>query len=298
MSSFYRNVKQTQLKVGVFVVICLVALFLSYSWLMDWFMGSKFEKYQVLFDTVNTMERGNTVYFRGVRVGRVTDLSFRHDGILVTIQVEAAVNIDKEATFEIKDKDMMGTKSLEIIPGNHPERLDPREIYRGRGLPGFSDLISNVNSLSEKIESLVDQLDKDDMFVDKLDNLILNADRSLISLQHLMTDINNSDILRSFTELHRASRSINELIADNTDNLLAMLDVTHNTFTKIDSLVTQTGQFVTFFSDMMTTEDGNLNKLLTDDQLYETVINTTRELEILLNDIKKNPRKYFKFSVF
>jgi phospholipid/cholesterol/gamma-HCH transport system substrate-binding protein len=298
MSSFYKNVKQTQLKVGIFVVICLIALFLSYSWLMDWFMGSKFEKYQVLFDTVNTMERGNTVYFRGVRVGRVTDLTFRHDGILVTMMVEANVMIDKAATFEIKDKDMMGTKSLEIIPGNSPERLDPNEIYRGRGLPGFSDLISNVNALSGKIESLIDQLDRDDQFVDKLDNIMLNADKSLISLQHLMTDINNSDLLRSFTELHRASKSINELIANNTDNLLAMLDATQNTFTKIDSLVTQTGQFVTVFSEMMTTEDGSINKLLTDDKLYETIINTTQELETLLNDIKKNPKKYFKFSVF
>jgi len=298
MSHFYENVKETQFKVGVFVVICLLALFLSYSWLMDWFMGSRFDSYRVLFDQVSTLEKGNTVYYRGVRVGKVSNLTIRTDGILLDLLVDSKVKISTDAVFTIKDKDMMGTKSLEITPGVSTQWLTDKEIYMGRGLPGFSDLISNVNTLSAKVELLIDQLNKDELFTEKLNKLLDNADVSLKDLNKLMHDLDNSDLIISFTELRKASESLQALVKDNEQNLTSTLSAAVNTFAKVDSLVVVTTEAMAYINTKLKNEDSNVNKLLSDEELYINLVKSTKELEQLLNDIKAHPTKYFKFSVF
>jgi len=299
MSHFYENMKETQLKVGIFVIICLVVLFLSYSWLQDWFMSSKLQTYQVLFDQVNTLEKGNTVYYRGVRVGRVSGLTIRYDGILLDLLVDKSVKISKDATFVIKDKDMMGTKSLEIIPGNSSDYLTVNEIHKGTGLPGFSDLISNVNTLSGKVELLIDQLNKDELFVDKLDKLLDNAFESLKDIRIVISDLQRSDMLIAFTELKKASESLHTFVDDNADGLSTTLTTAKTSLVKMDSLVAVSTKIVTNINDKLeNNEDSNANKLLTDDELYQNLVKATNELQLLLNDIKAHPTKYFKFSVF
>jgi len=45
-------------------------------------------------------------------------------------------------------------------------------------------------------------------------------------------------------------------------------------------------------------EEGLIYRLLNDEELYDSLIKSANELETLLNDIRKNPRRYFRFSVF
>ncbi|MDO8771050.1 MAG: hypothetical protein Q7K57_20545, partial [Burkholderiaceae bacterium] len=44
--------------------------------------------------------------------------------------------------------------------------------------------------------------------------------------------------------------------------------------------------------------DGTLGKLVNQDQLYKRADKVLSEVEGLIADIKKNPNRYFKFSVF
>jgi len=44
--------------------------------------------------------------------------------------------------------------------------------------------------------------------------------------------------------------------------------------------------------------DGTLGKLVNQDQLYKRADKVLSEVEGLITDIKKDPKRYFKFSVF
>ena len=298
MSHFFKNIREYQIKVGIFVAICLVIVFFSYNWLMDRFSGNKYEKYQVLFDSVSNLERGNSVFFRGVRVGKVISLSFTDDGILLDLMIERNLKIDKKAAFLIKDKDMLGTKTLEIIPGNSIEQINPKEVQSGRSIPGFSDLISNINNLSEKIEALVVEIEDEEKFFSKVSDLVTNVDVSLKSMQFIMNDLRESDMLKSFTELRKASESIQELINQNSEGLVTTLESTNKTFEKVDTLISGTNKILGKFNENLENEDSNLNKLMTDEQLYQNMVKLLKEMDALISDIKAQPHRYFKFSVF
>jgi phospholipid/cholesterol/gamma-HCH transport system substrate-binding protein len=44
--------------------------------------------------------------------------------------------------------------------------------------------------------------------------------------------------------------------------------------------------------------EGTLGKLVTQDTLYQRADKVLSDVEALLADVKKNPTRYFKFSVF
>ena len=291
MSHFYKNIKQTELKVGIFVLFSFLILFFSYSWLNDWFLGSSNETIQVLFENVNNLEKGNTVYFRGVRIGKVNALNITNDGIVVDLLISKGLFIDKNALFIIKDKDMMGTKMLEIYPGDSRDMINSNELQSGISLPGLSDLISNLGELIDSFENIISQIDFTDDFIERIDRIITVTENSLSGLEHLIININNSDLFTMFTELKNTSGNIDLLVNETSKNLTI-------TFSRLDSLLVNTTDFISVLQENIDREDSNLHRLMNDLQLYENLVNSSKELEILINDIKENPRRYFKFSIF
>ena len=43
---------------------------------------------------------------------------------------------------------------------------------------------------------------------------------------------------------------------------------------------------------------GTLGKLVNDEALYNNLMNSSKELESLIKDLKSNPKKYVHFSIF
>ena len=291
MAHFYKNIKKTELKVGLFVFLSILILFFSYSWLNDWFLKGNNEIIQVLFDNVNNLERGNAVYFRGVRVGRVSALNITNDGVLVELLIENNVKIDNAAIFLVKDRDMMGTKMVEIYPGQSLSYLSPNEIYRGISVPGLVDLITSLTVLVNNVERLMDGLNFTEDFVERLDRIISVTDNSLNEISYLVTGLNESDLKDSFTELKKVSSSIIELINNNSENL-------STTFTRLDSLLINTSDFISLLQENITNEESSVHKLFNDEELYHNLINSTKEIENLIKDIQNNPHKYFRIRIF
>ena len=44
--------------------------------------------------------------------------------------------------------------------------------------------------------------------------------------------------------------------------------------------------------------DGSLGRLVNDDKLYSDLSTSVAEFKLLLEDIKKNPKKYINLSIF
>ena len=291
MPHFYKNMKQTEFKVGVFVIISLAILLFSYSWLNDWFLGGKNEIIHVLFENVSNLENGSSVYYRGVRVGRVNALNIERNGVIVEMSIAKGYFIDKNAVFLIKDRDVMGTKMVDIYPGDSFERVNQYEIYYGESVPGLVDLISRLSEMLENIDIMLSKIEFNNDFSERIDSIISNTDNSLVALQQLISNINDSEIFAVFTDLRDVSSSFDDVLNDTSANL-------SSTFTLLDSLLVNSTAFINVLEDNFTKPESNLHLLLNDTELYESLLKSTKELEALINDVKENPRRYFKFSIF
>src|SRR2546426_1063364 len=97
----------------------------------------------------------------------------------------------------------------------------------------------------------------------------------------------------------RAAAAVDELqkvaaLLNQPDGSLGRLARDPSLYQRLDSITTKSEALV----GRIERGDGTLGKLVIQDQLYQRADKVLTEMETLLADVKKNPTKYFKFSVF
>jgi phospholipid/cholesterol/gamma-HCH transport system substrate-binding protein len=128
---------------------------------------------------------------------------------------------------------------------------------------------------------------------------------------NLKDAINNFTIMAS--ELKTASRSINGLLTENKgklDNTFTNLDEMSSNFAKLSDTLSRVeiGALVSNFENLvkdfegiannLKSGQGTVGKLLQDDQVYVNLERTTKQMELLLQDLRLNPKRYVHLSVF
>ncbi len=115
--------------VGITVILGLVllgAMVLTFAKLPEQFTGGY--RLKVRMDTTAGAEAGDFVYFRGIRVGRITDVSFADPddlgkGVLITLTIDDQYRLPAAVTVAFT-KGFMGNTYVEISPGG-PKRVHP-----------------------------------------------------------------------------------------------------------------------------------------------------------------------------
>ena len=64
--------------------------------------------------------------------------------------------------------------------------------------------------------------------------------------------------------------------------------------TNLDSTVSNLNNL----TNQMSKGEGTMGKLIYDTKLFDNLDNATKNLEVLIEDIKSNPKRYVHFSIF
>ena len=154
----------------------------------------------------------------------------------------------------------------------------------------------------------------------KVQKLLDNADVLFTNVNEILDEKTKQNLKNSIAELNKtlsefsvASKNINEMIADNKSKInstMTNFDKTAANFSKMsDSLAkANLGQTVKNLEKTLANVDkimtdieqgkGTMGKLMKDDAMYNNFTNTSKELELLLQDVRLNPTRYVNVSVF
>ena len=110
-----------------------------------------------------------------------------------------------------------------------------------------------------------------------------------------------------------SANALNGLLADNKeqlDNSIQNINTITDNFSKLSDSIANAGLTKTMKNlestigslDIMLAKmekgNGTLGKLMTDDELYKNLTASSRELDLLLQDFRLNPKRYVNVSVF
>lgn len=157
-----------QVKVGAFVFAGLVV-----AGLVVFLIGDErrlFESkvfYHAYFRDVQGLNRGSPVRMGGIDIGRIEEVSYTEDAkdarLRVTMEIvdEEARRIRKDSVASVASKGLLGDKMIVITVGNPKEP----QIPHGGTIPSeeaqdISAMLDRVNTISEKAESIVKNLEK------------------------------------------------------------------------------------------------------------------------------------------
>jgi len=97
------------------------------------------------------------------------------------------------------------------------------------------------------------------------------------------------------------ARKSSDMLLENKNNINDIVYNMKNSTTKLDSVTEQLNLIAANLNKItykVTRGKGTIGKLVYSDSLYQNLMNVTAKIDSLSDDIKKNPQRYLKISLF
>lgn len=300
-------------KIGALTSIAIVLLILGFNFLKGKDLFSHSKKIYAVFKNVDGLELSNMVSIKGLNVGSVyaikaTDINI--NGILVTISMKQDVNIPKNSVATI-NAGLINSSNIIIKKGDATEYVEDGDtlstLEKGNILTEFQSslnpVINTLNGTLGSLDSLIQVVGQ--LFNPSVKNnfstIFANLAKSSASLQIMLND-RTSSLAHSMVHLDSFTNNLasnNQRISGTLDNLEKTTGKLANA--KIDETLQSAQAAMNSLKDAinkMNSPNGTLGLLLNDKRLYLNLENTSKSLNILLDDIRLHPKRYVNISVF
>ncbi len=307
-------------KVGALTTLAITLLILGFNFLKgkSLFKTGNFI-YAKVVKTKGIMV-SNPVYVNGYQVGAVYELEAQSkeiDTIIVAIKLNQEVNIPDNSLASIVDNPL-GTPKIDISKGNSKTYLKNHDTIPTLDSPGMlAEVTQQLTPVVEQVKTTLRTLDTvltningvfDPYTKNNLQDVVANFSRISSSLVvssatiQKMLDQQNGSLAKSLDNVNRFTGNLasnNDKVTgiltnfQNTSNNLAQADINGT----VNSL-RQTVERLNATIGKLDSKDGTMGKLLNDTQMYDNLASTTRSLNILMDDIRVNPKRYVSISVF
>lgn len=296
-----------ELKTGIIVIGGILLFVMGFSYLKSTPLFDNSKTLYAIYPNVGGLQAGTVVSINGYGVGKVNDIKFKdaQGNLIVTFSVSSEFKFSQNSRVELYDTGIIGGKGLQIIPvfDGAPEAQSGDTLLTDTR-PGLTELAQQkLTPLFRKFESAVSDAD----------SVLINVNDVLDSKtkKDLQTAINGLSEL--MTSLNGSAKVLNNILSNNQGKLDSSLTnfetLTYN-FAKLSDSLNNAGLGRTLASlestvanlDMIMAKiekgDGTLGKLMKDKELYTNLNSASRELDLLLQDFRLNPKRYVNVSVF
>ncbi|MCF6169947.1 MAG: MlaD family protein [Bacteroidales bacterium] len=307
--------------IGLTFVIAIAVFIWGYNFLKGKDIFNKQITFYAKYHHVSGLTRANPVLINGLRVGQVRTIYFDPDmsgDIIAVIVLNTKFPIPRNSTASIYSADLMGSKAINLVLGDSPELLQEGDTLQS----------SIEASLKDEVNAQVQPIKL------KAENLLASIDTLVIAFQSIFNESARenlkesfNDIRQTFSNLQSTTSNIDTLvdsevsrvaaILENIDSLTATLSKNRHQISAIISNFEQVSDSLantdipgTFNRANKTLDDldailasinsgqGTLGMLLHNDTLYIELNKSAEELNLLLKDLRENPKRYVKFSLF
>ena len=292
-----------EIRVGITVLVALAVLVVGVIWLKEISLSQNKQVWKVTFPQTGGLATSDEVLVNGIRKGQVKDMDLAGDHVLIQLELDKDIKLTRDSRIAIRSVGLMGERIIAVDLRMTGGAYHPDEIIPGVYELGMSEVMSElgtsvaaVNAISTQLEQMATMLAKDG----KLEATVRNFSRTSEELQ--LTVSENRALLReTLQNVADASRTTRALTTGRESQLGKTLDNFASAAEKMDVLA---GRLDSLRAVLQSTAgkidrgEGTIGKLVTEDDLYLRLNESITELRDLIADVKKNPKKYFKVSVF
>ena len=286
-----------EIKTGVLVISGIFLFVVGFSYLKsnDVFISDRI--YYAIYDDVEGVSKGTPVTISGFNVGSVQDISFYNNSskLLLKFRVENDFNFSNQSIAQIYETGLIGGKALSIIPKNGNIIAKSGDTLSSSIAPGLTELVNDkLSPLQEKIESMV-----------------VSADSVLISLNSVLNPNTKTQIqssIKNFSstiaDLKNSAGLIDEMLNTNKnqiDNIISNVNNTSNGLSDLTLIIDNLSESsigLEKIISQISSGDGSINKLIYDDNLINSLNAASSNINLLVEDLRLNPKRYVHFSLF
>ena len=298
-----------EIKVGLAIIVTIVIFVLGFRFLKDVpLFGGTRGYYSVMADAGGIIA-GNPVRISGVKVGSVTDVSYQPgiDSIRIGFTVSMDIPVPRGTTARIAGIDALGgvRVDLELGPHTNPS-IEPGGRIRSTedGADLFAEMTRRAPALANQADSVLTSLGTTLSATSRLlDDPSSDLRRTLGALRGTATALENtiqteSEHLGGILEnLEGITGSVRNAVGEGGDSLSIAVDDLRSSMKSLDQLMASLNTTMTrldVIAAKIESGEGTLGKLINDPGLYVQLDSAVWNLNQLLADFKKHPRRYLR----
>jgi phospholipid/cholesterol/gamma-HCH transport system substrate-binding protein len=297
--------------IGLFVLLGIAAILLV---LFTMTSPSLFRgRYRVtaLVNDAGGIRRGDPVELKGVNIGRVISLQIKPAGVAVTLELEKEYPVPRDSEVLLAPRGLLGDMAAQVLLGRDPEPLRNGDVVPGASQEKAGTSVARIASESEQVLTRAQALLSPQTIEGvqsssvELSNLLKTlsvlAEGERVDLgevsQSLRRSAGNVERLSGAPELEgtlRALKSAATRIDGVTPELEASMEALSRSSRSMESLLGRIER-----------GEGTLGRLSKDDALFVNanqaaldMSHAALELGRLTDDMRRNPKRYVKLSLF
>lgn len=307
--------------IGVSFIAAIVIFVWGFNFLKSTALFQKETVYYASYEKVNGLIKANPVVINGLRVGQVKNVYFNPDmsgNIMVSMMLSTDFPIPSNTVARIFSSDIMGSKAIELILGNEKTILKEGDTLQTSVEAGLmAEVNAQVQPIKKKAEALLGSIDTlviafqsifNETARKNLKETFEHLDQTFANLQNATSNIDTLVVEESsrISDILINLDSLTTTLNDNKDNISIIIE----NFRVISDSLSKSeipGVFVRankVLDDMqailnkVNSGEGTVGMLINNDSLYVELTRSATALDSLINDVKNNPKKYVRFSLF
>jgi len=295
-----------EIKTAMLVIVSILLFIWGYSFLKGKDLFSSYKNFYTIYNNVEGLSASANVALNGFSVGKITDIKILNNGkILVKVQVNSDFPISKSSVLQIYESGFISGKQIAVIPNFEDNNLaQDGDTLRGDIKLGmFAQIGDQLTPLKSKIENTLEGTD----------TLIGNFNALLDDKNKKNLSIIIAELAQTMQTINKTTQKLDEILSTNKNNIdiiLNNLNATAGNFAEISNSVSQadlgkiiqnleqTSQSVNKIMAEIDSGNGTIGKLIKEDAMHENLLKMSKELELLLQDLRLNPTRYINVSVF
>ena len=303
-----------EVKIGAVALITLIAFILMFNFLKGSSLFTSTDTYHIVYTNIGGLTELSPVEINGYQAGVVQDIKLINDGsglLAVSISVDRNFKIPVGTRAEITTASLIAGMKIILRMGDSNVMYHNHDTLEGYVATSIMDRLSqtlipiegNITDMFVKLDSVVSRINNmlSPQMTTDIRSAVSNVNGITANLREI-SDKEKDELMASIDDLKKftAMLSSNSSTLDTSlKNLAAITDTVASAdlSSSLASLKTSLGH-VSEIMDGMSKGQGSVGKLMTNDSLYTNLNNTLHSLDLLLQDLQTNPKKYVHFSLF
>lgn len=285
-------------KIGLVSIVSLALLYVGINYLKGINLFKPVNHYYVSCSNVKEVTISSPVFVEGFKVGLVRAISYDYtttDKIIVEISLEEKMRINKGSYISV-EKSLLSGGELHL----HLNKYVDDYLKSGDEIEGRNgdDMMA---SLQTKVLPGVEQL------IPKLDSILYGL-QAVVNHPALTNSLNQ--IESTTRNLNQSTNYLNSILRNDIPVIVGNLKTISSDFTEVSKelkgldlagtlgLVDSTIENLKMTTERLNSTDNSMGLLLNDKSLYLNLNEATSNASKLMLDLRENPKRYVRLSLF
>lgn len=318
--------KDKAIKIGLLVAIIAGILIWGINFCKGKNIFTRENIYYTTYNQVEGLQKNAAVLLRGYKIGHVKDIYFtssKYDQLTVELSINSDIFLPTTTVAKIFSSDLLGSKAIDIIL---PEATVSEPI----------SYVKNFDTLNSAIEaSITDQVRIEVAPLKaQAEKLLESAAVAIDQIKYVVNESNGEELRRCFVKLqgaidaiHHSGVTLDTIMTNGDENIQRILANVNGITTNINEHSEEIGTIIANFSSMtdsiskanitetlvktesavtelnqmlqqINSGQSSIGALINDKSLYNNLDQASTQLNSLLIDVQKHPKRYVSFPIF